>query len=86
MGLVASCCPHQDLLPATHFVREETITVPESKKNSIFPNVDIAQDATPLLNVPDGKMIVVSDSDSDSFDQAMIDHMLDEHGNSHGSA
>jgi hypothetical protein len=84
MGLIASCCPREGR-PASHFAREETITVPESKK-SVFANVDITHDATPLLKTADGKVVVVSDSGSDSFDQAMIDRLLEEQAHSHGSA
>jgi hypothetical protein len=86
MGLFASCCPRGENRPASHFAREETITVPESKKSSVFANVDISHDATPLLKTTDGKSVVVSDSGSDSFDQAMIDRLLEEQQHSHGSA
>jgi hypothetical protein len=79
MGLVASCCPKSEARVPSHFAREETITVPESKKNAVFTNVEISHDATPLLKTADAKMVVVSESGSDSFDQAMIDRLLEEH-------
>jgi hypothetical protein len=86
MGLLASCCPKSSGRPASHFAREETITVPDSKKTSVFANVDVSHDATPLLKTTDGKVVVVSDSGSDSFDQTMIDRLLEEQAHSHGSA
>jgi hypothetical protein len=78
MGLLSSCCPAREYAVSSPFTREEVITIPEIKKNSVFTNAETPRDGVPLLQQTGDKMVVITDSDSDDFDPAMIEKLMKE--------
>jgi hypothetical protein len=83
MGLVVSCCPNSAQASSSPFNREEVITVPDPKKNSVFVNTEAPRDATPLLKPGDVETVVeISDSDPDDFDPQLIERLMRENAGS----
>ena len=89
MGPCVSCLRlfRDDLsVPNADFDGDQNSSAVDGKKGPIFVNSESPQDVTPLLNVPEVRAVVLSESSSGSFDQEVIDRLLKEVEDSEDSA
>ena len=85
MGVLASCCDASFFERRefnTDYRNEEVFVTGDAQKGTMFFSSDVAQESTPLMKTSDMKMVVMSDSSSNSFDQEMIDKLMAEGDNS----